>query len=372
MPLLTRMLASPLFVEIRRGAVDSLPDLLAERHMSTEGTILVALGPGQGQQIWPRLARSLPRASTYVVREATLAGAGELQTRLQEREYDVLVAIGGGRTIDVAKYAGTRAATPVVAVATSLAHDGICSPVASLDHQGRKGSYGVAMPLAVMVDLDYVHRAPPAMVRAGIGDAISNLSAIEDWNLAHEHRGEPVDGLAVAMARTAAESLLHREDGITSDEFLVTLAESLILSGMAMSVAGTSRPCSGACHEIGHAIDALNPYTASHGELVGLGALFAWFLRDDAHHFEDFRSCLRRHALPVVPADLGIGDEQFLAAVMHAPATRPDRYTILEHLDLSRTAMRRRIHEFNELASEDGVVNMTRAPRPRLAAVEAR
>ena len=93
----------------------------------------------------------------------------------------------------------------MVAVATNLAHDGIASPVASLeDEGGRKLSYGVQMPIAVVVDLDYVRRSEPAMRRSGIGDAVSNLSAIADWRLAERERGEAVDGVAVTFARTAA------------------------------------------------------------------------------------------------------------------------------------------------------------------------
>ena len=375
MPLLTRMLASPLFVEIRRSAVDGLAELLTERHVSAEGAVMVALGEGQGEQIWASLAPSLPRAATFVVRDASLACAGDLQERLLEHDYDAVVAIGGGRTIDVAKYAATRAALPMIAVATSLAHDGICSPVASLTQHGIKASFGVAMPLAVMVDLDYVHRAPPRMVRSGIGDAISNLSAIEDWTLAHRVRGEPMDGLAVAFARTAAEAVLHRDDGIEDDGFLTALAEALVLSGMAMSVAGTSRPCSGACHEIGHAMNQLHPGVSNHGELVGLGALFAYFLREDSKRFEQIRRCLRRHGLPTSPAELGIDDEQFLDALMHAPATRPDRYTILEHLDLDRPAMRRRLSEFVTTTTRQAGAPADREPartRARLAVVQSR
>jgi len=75
-----------------------------------------------------------------------------------------VVGIGGGKTIDTAKYAATRYALPMVSVATSLAHDGIASPVASLEEAGRKGSYGVQMPIAVVVDLDFV-RASPATGR---------------------------------------------------------------------------------------------------------------------------------------------------------------------------------------------------------------
>lgn len=355
MPLLTRVLTSPLFVEVRGGALQGLAELLTERHVSANGTVMVALGPDQGPGIWADLAPSLPRADVFVVRRPSLEVAWQLQEQLLRHDYDAVVSIGGGRTIDVAKYAATRAGIPMVAVATNLAHDGICSPVASLESGSGKSSYGVAMPFAVIVDLDRVRQAPPVMVRAGIGDVISNVSAIEDWKLAHRQRGDPIDGLAVAFAQTAAHSILHREDGIGENDFLQALAEALILSGMAMAVAGTSQPCSGACHEIVHAIDSLYPGVANHGELAGLGALFAIHLRGDAVRFQDVLRCLRRHQLPAAPAEVGLDHEEFLAAVMHAPSTRPGRYTILEHLHLGASAMRGRLEEFTALVGSAGV-----------------
>jgi glycerol-1-phosphate dehydrogenase [NAD(P)+] len=351
MPLLARMLPSPLFVDIRPGAVADLASLLDQRKISGDGTVLVAVGPGRGEQVWASLKPQLPKADRFVVHGASLAAAGELQEAIGSRGYDAVVAVGGGKTLDVAKYAATRAALPMVAVATSLAHDGICSPVASLEHPHGKGSFGVAMPIGVVVDLEHVRAAPPELVRAGIGDVISNLSAIEDWRLAERERGETVDGLAIAFARTGAEAILHRDDGIESDDFVTTLAEALVLSGMAMAVAGTSRPCSGACHEIIHAIDSLYPQTAGHGELAGIGALFAYFLREDELTFELIARRLAQHDLPRTPADLGLTDEQFVTAVRDAPATRPDRYTILEHLDLDEPAIRDRTKSFVERLS---------------------
>jgi len=204
----------------------------------------------------------------------------------------------------------------------------------------------VAMPLAVVVDLDYVRAAPRALVAAGIGDVVSNLCAIADWQLAAEVRGERVDGLALAMARTAAEAVIARTDTITDDAFLIVLADALVLSGMAMSVAGTSRPCSGACHEILHALDQAHPGRFQHGEIAGLGALFATHLRGDTARVEQMRACLSRHGLAVRPADVGLTDEEFVDAVLAAPATRPDRYTILEHRGLDAEAVRAELDAF--------------------------
>ncbi len=346
MPLLARMLTSPLFIDIRRGAIDGLGDLLADRRISAAGHVAVAVGPGQGERIVEALSSSLTNAAVFTVRGGSLDAAGTLQSQLHGRSYDALVGIGGGRTLDVAKYTATRLGLPMVAVATNLAHDGIASPVSSLDHEGGKGSFGVSMPIAVVVDLDYVRASPPRMVRSGIGDAVSNLSAIADWELAARERREPVDGLAVTLARTAAEAMLHRCDGVDDDSFLTALAEALVLSGMAMAAAGSSRPCSGGDHEILHAVDRLFPGTSNHGELAGVGALFCYFLRQDASRTAQIDACLQRHGLPRTPADLRLTEEQFAEAVVAAPATRPDRYTILEHLDLSEDVVRKRVDEF--------------------------
>ena len=348
MPLLARMLLSPLFIDIRAGAVSGLGDLLSDRRISSDGHVAVAVGPGQGERLMQAIGPALANADVFTVRGGSLEAAGELQAGLRGKNYDALVGIGGGRTLDVAKYAATRLALPMVAVATNLAHDGIASPVSSLLHEGGKGSFGVGLPMAVVVDLDYVRSSPPRMVRSGIGDVVSNLSAIADWNLAGRERQEPVDGLAVTFARTAAEAVLHRTDGIESDRFLTALAEALVLSGMAMAAAGNSRPCSGSDHEILHALDVLFPGAGNHGELAGVGALFSFFLSGDEESAALVDACLRRHELPRLPADLGLSTEQFAEAVVLAPSTRPDRYTILEHLDLDEAAVRARVDAFVE------------------------
>jgi glycerol-1-phosphate dehydrogenase [NAD(P)+] len=113
-----------------------------------------------------------------------------------------------------------------------------------------------------------------------------------------------------------------------------------------MATAGSSRPCSGGDHEILHAIDALFPDTAHHGELAGAASLFTSFLRGDEGLAAGIDDCLRRHGLPRTPADLGLTDDQFAQAVARAPDTRPDRFTILEHLALDETAVRERVAAF--------------------------
>jgi glycerol-1-phosphate dehydrogenase [NAD(P)+] len=344
MPLLARMLAAPLVIDVRPGAVATLGDLLADSRIAMSGRVAVAVGRTQGASIAAEL--NIPDAEIFPVCDGSHDTAVSLGKRLRAGAYEAVAGIGGGRTIDVTKFAAHMAGIPMVAVATNLAHDGIASPVSSLEHESGKGSYGVVLPVAVVVDLDRVRCAPPPMDRAGIGDVVSNLSAVADWELSATDTGEQVDGLAAAMARSAAQAVLNQPGAAASDEFLTVLAEALIMSGLAMAVAGSSRPCSGGDHEIMHAIDQLYPGTASHGELAGVGAVFCAYLRGDAVQASFIAGCLHRHGLPASPDEVGLSRADFVKAVALAPETRPGRYTILERLSLSEAEIADRVEEY--------------------------
>ncbi|MET8576648.1 iron-containing alcohol dehydrogenase family protein [Streptomyces sp. NPDC005012] len=335
MPLLTRLIPSPVVVDIRPGALEDLAAVLADERISHSGRLAVAVSGGSGAVLRERLAPSLPGATWYEVGGGTLDDAIRLAGEMKADRFDAVVGLGGGKIIDCAKFAAARVGLPLVAVPTNLAHDGLCSPVATLDNDAGRGSYGVPNPIAVVIDLDIIREAPGRFVRSGIGDAISNISAVADWELANRVKGEKIDGLAAAIARQAGEAVLRHPGGIEENGFLQVLAEALALSGIAMSVSGDSRPCSGACHEINHAFDILFPRrAASHGEQCGLGAAFAMHLRGAHDEAGQMAEVLRRHALPVLAEDIGFTAEEFVKVVEYAPETRPGRYTILEHLDL--------------------------------------
>jgi glycerol-1-phosphate dehydrogenase [NAD(P)+] len=355
MPLLARTLLAPLTIEVRAGVLGSLAEVLSDRRISAGGDVAVVVGPGLGHEVAAAVRPQLRRCDLITITGGSVDAALELGDKLRARSYDAVVGIGGGKTIDTVKYAASRHGLPMVTLATSLAHDGIASPVSTLERDGVSVSYGVHTPYAVLVDLDYVRRSPLRLIRSGIGDALSNLCATADWELAHDVRGEPIDGLSVALARTGAEAVLAHAGEAVDTEFLATLANSLVLSGVAMAVAGTSLPCSGGCHEIGHAIEDLYPGAGTHGEQVGLGALMCAFLRErrglPAPSTRVLRDALRRHGLPVTPAGLGLDADQFARAVERAPLTRPGRYTVLEHLDLGYPAIRAAVDEFTGYVS---------------------
>lgn len=347
MSLPMRMVPAPHYVDIRVGALDDLAQILQDQRISTGGHVAVVTSKGGAEPLSKTLKKSVPNATFFTTPGNSLQAAQALAEEIRIGSFDAVVGVGGGRVIDVTKYAASQIKLPMVSVATNLAHDGIASPVSILEFNGGRGSFGVTSPIAVIIDLAIVKKAPERYIRAGIGDVLSNLSAVKDWELAQELGFEKVDGLAASLARTSAEALIGRTDTIDSDEFLVVLAEALVLSGIAMGMAGSSRPCSGACHEISHAIDELFPErTQPHGEQVGVGALFATFLREADERFAELAFALSQHNLPVSPKDLGFTTSEFAQAINKAPQTRPDRFTLLEHLNLDDRQVLIKVKEF--------------------------
>ncbi len=351
MSYLARMIPTPIVVDVRRGALADLRKILADQRISSSGRVAVTVGATYGPVVREKFHHGLPGGDWFTVTGGTLNAAIKLVEEVRLQRYDAIVGIGGGTVLDVTKFAAARLGLPMVAVATNLAHDGFASPICTLGNDAGRGSYGVPAPIAVLVDLDLISQAPARSVRSGIGELVSNLSAIADWETAHCVRGESIDGLAVSLARTAAQGVMNHPGGVGDDTFLTTLAEGLVLSGISMVVAGSSRPCSGACHEISHAIDLLYPgRTWFHGEQVGLGTAFAWFLRGELEQFHATVDCLYRHGLPVRPVELGFTLEEFAEIVAYAPQTRPGRFTVLEEAALTPERIAAKVADFNDYA----------------------
>jgi glycerol-1-phosphate dehydrogenase [NAD(P)+] len=271
--------------------------------------------------------------------------AADLGSRARRSGADVIVAIGGGRCIDVAKLAAARAGLTVVAVPTQLSHDGICSPVAVVpDDSPRAESVGAIAPRAVFISLPTLAGAPPASVRAGLGDLLANPLALRDWALAAERGLEDTDKRAWDLSTESFQLIephLDVDPALAAKDpaFLRRLADALVLSGMAMICSGTSRPASGAEHEISHAIDEQFGGRALHGAQVAFGCVISTALYGD--DTGAFRNRLARLGLPQHPSELGLRREDVVRLILGAPDTRPGRFTVLEDADLDESKARK-------------------------------
>lgn len=267
---------------------------------------------------------------------------------IKERRSSVCIGIGGGRILDVAKYASFSSGIPFISFPTLLSHDGIASPVAVI-HDGKHWSESrtAASPFGVIVDLETVSGAPASSMLSGVGDLTANLFAsLDAERFRRENNGEP-DELAVTIARSASHLVFPGFQSFSANALsraqIRHLAWGLVLSGIAMAIAGSSRPASGAEHKISHAIDYLFPVPFSHGFTVSAGNVVSAFLHD--RYREEIVSFNASLGLPVTGDDIGIDKKDFSKAILHASTVRPDRYTILEERHLARKEVEKLLEE---------------------------
>ena len=330
----------PRLLEIRSGALTDVVALLGDARFEL-GRTLVGTGSTDTARIGDGVADALREAGVCVTVSGaapTVASVDHLVRSVRRGGVESCVAVGGGRVIDAVKRAAAKTGTAFVSIPTSLAHDGISSPIASLvGADGHRRSFPAVMPDAVIVDLDVVRQAPARTLRAGAADLLSNLTALQDWRLAVRRGRDELDGFSALVAEEAARSFLYLAPA-SSDQSLEMLARGLVLSGVAMETAGSSRPCSGAEHLISHSLDVLlGPRARLHGEQVAVGMLIAAAAHDSVT--PELVEAYEAWALPSSHADLGLDREVLVEAVVRARDVRPDRYTILDEIDVRREAV---------------------------------
>ena len=327
-----RTVEIPRLLHVSAGCLREVTPLLAD-HDFDLGCVLLGSGPGPSRMLAEGVANGLLEHGVRVVHLSHLTGrldqAAAAAGTIIEEGVTTALAVGGGRVIDTVKLAASRSGVDFVSVPTAVSNDGISSPVASLvGRDGTRASHGARMPCGIVVDVSAIGSAPPGTIRAGVGDLVSNLTACLDWRLADREGHEQYDAFSAMIAESAARPILDLEELETASSHAV-VAQGLLLSGLAMAAAGTSRPCSGAEHLVSHALDAqLGPRAALHGEQVALGCLIA----AAAHEWSQAAVLLRtfgRLGLPTSPEELGMSRTQLVDAVLAAPQLRPDRWTVL-------------------------------------------
>ena len=241
-----------------------------------------------------------------------------------------VIGVGGGRVIDTAKIASYNTDRHFISVPTAASHDGIASSRASVPTADGNVSLAAEPPVAVVADTAIIASAPHRLLASGCADIMANHTAILDWELSHRLRGEALSEYALTLSRMTAE-ILFKNAGLIkphSEESAWIVTKALVSSGVAMSIAGSSRPASGGEHKFSHALDRLAPGKGLHGEKCGIGAIITMYLHGG--DWEGIRDSLKKVGAPTTPAEIGVDDETAVEALLAARTIRPERFTILD------------------------------------------
>ncbi|EMA53429.1 MULTISPECIES: NAD(P)-dependent glycerol-1-phosphate dehydrogenase [Halococcus] len=342
----------PRNVVVGHGVLSQTTEAVAELHLA--GRPLIVTSPTAqevaGERVVEGFAATGTEPATVVVEEASFGAVERVIETAEAEEAGFLVGVGGGKPIDIAKMASDSLSMGFVSVPTAASHDGIVSGRGSVPEGDTRHSVAAEPPLAVIADTEIIADAPWELTTAGCADIISNYTAVRDWRLANRLQNVEYSEYAGALSRMTAEMLVDNADSIKQglEESAWVVVKALVSSGVAMSIADSSRPASGAEHLFSHQLDRIAPGAALHGHQVGVGSILTEYLHTgDEGQWRNVRDALARIGAPTTAEDLGIDEADVIEALTTAHGIR-DRYTILGN-GMNEAAAR-------EVASVTGVV----------------
>lgn len=269
----------PIIFQVDEGIVLKVSEFLKRNKLSFT-KVLVVSGSTFSKKIADKIADK-NNWETYVLKDNTFAELEKLRQFAEQKNLDLIVGVGGGKIIDSVKRVSYLTNINLFSVPTIISNDGLISPIAVIKNKsGKTESIPALMPMGVLIDLNIIKTSPIEFIRAAAGDILSNISATNDWILAFKKGTTNMNDIAFHLSKSAANALVHFNNiNLQSKPFLRLVVQGQINSGIAMALAGTSRPCSGSEHLISHAIDFLKLSKTLHGTQVASISLFTLFLQ---------------------------------------------------------------------------------------------
>jgi glycerol-1-phosphate dehydrogenase [NAD(P)+] len=190
---------------------------------------------------------------------------------------DVILTVGTGVLNDLGKFVSFKLGIDAVIVATAPSMDGFASKGAALIVGDLKTSYNVTCPKVIIGDVNILKEAPMPLIIAGWSDIIGKYSALADWQLSQIVNQEFYCEVTAAMVRKSIKTCMENIEKIKLRDSLAikNLMEGLVLTGIAMSFVGISRPASGSEHHLSHYWEMQFLFehrkAVYHGTKVGIG-----------------------------------------------------------------------------------------------------
>lgn len=267
-----------------------------------------------------RVPQALEAASLAATRlrfagECTRAAIAGLSGQARDARADLVVALGGGKTIDTAKGIARTLGARLVIAPTVASND---SPTSRLivvyddTHRLVGVDYLARNPDLVLVDTEVIARAPVRFFRAGIGDAISKRYEAAQCARAgglNFFGGTPPDTAGILADRCHAAIVAHGGAALEAvgRQACTAAVESVVEATVLLSGLGFESGGLSLSHALLRGFSAVPELAgALHGEQVAFGTIVQLVLEDRAAaELEAHLALLTRLGLPTTLAALG-------------------------------------------------------------------
>jgi len=329
----------PYLLKIGKGKLAKVGKYLYDKNMTQ---IALFMGEGIEDIVGRPLRASLSDYGIEITHEQ-VASTVDIDTITHTAFFlpptGTIVGIGGGKALDFAKYAAHLLKIPFISIPTAISNDGFSSPSCSLTVLDKRKSVKAGSPYGVVIDLDIIKGSADVFMYAGIGDTLSKITALKDWQLARDKGLTRYVDLSAVLAYNSLDILfLKHSFDIHSEGFQRSLASSLTMSGLAMEIAGSSRPASGSEHLISHALDEISTNPKMHGIQVGVATYLCALLQEN-QHAGGIKQVLEETGFHTYIKEDPFKYDEFAEALKLAPTIKSNFYTILSEPDSLNKAL---------------------------------
>ena len=269
-------------VEIGKGLTKKTGEILKKAGFP-ENILLVAdrntLGVSKG------LLESLDEAGFHVkqliyenMMYAKVEQVREIEALLSD--VDGLISVGTGSLNDICRVASYEKEKKFCIFATAPSMDGFASDTAPIVENNFKSSWQAEQPMVIIGDTEILSKAPSILKSSGFGDMMAKYIGLVDWQLASLLIDEYYCDKIAAITRDATDRIAALADRVLADdeETAGAIMEALIMTGLAMKLAGCSRPASGAEHVVSHYLECHKVikgiWPDYHGRKVGVATVY--------------------------------------------------------------------------------------------------
>jgi len=316
--------------------------ILAPYLAALPGTYVLVTQPDPLAAAEPGIAA---RATT-VVEVTSLAEADLVALERSLPAADRVVGLGGGMTMDAAKYVAWRRGVPLVLAPSIVSVDAPVTNTIAVRRDGTVVYEGFIVAEAIVADLALIAQAPARLNRAGVGDLLSIHTGRHDWALAANAGTVAFDAAIDAEAALALEATYALADDVAAvtDHALGSILRLYAAVNTLLLRVGHAGPEEGSEHYFAYHAEAVAGRSFVHGELIGLGTALMAALQGNAP--ERVRGFLRRTGVAWRPAELGLDRATLTAILIGLPvfvraAGLP--HSIIDEADLSAPAVDRLI-----------------------------
>ncbi|MDZ5473870.1 iron-containing alcohol dehydrogenase family protein [Bacillus sp. 31A1R] len=326
----------PAILEIKKGAIFNLEQILT-KHDFTNAVFL--FDDFTYENYKDKVMKTISSIKiTPLLLTANLNIQDLISQAFSMERFEVVVAIGGGGVIDYGKYIAFSRRSPFISIPTSASNDGFASSNCSLIVDQKKTTVPARVPYGIIADLDIIQNVPERFILAGIGDLMSNITALFDWEYEEKMGVSSVNAFAHMISKKAVNSFIRTPmDDIKNPIFLKELVSSLTMGGISTVISGNSSPISGSEHLISHALDKISENPQMHGIQVGICTYIMAIVQN--HRVDRMEKVFSRTGFFDYVKTLNIQKHEYKKAIQLAPSIKPGRYTYIHDETFRKEAL---------------------------------